>query len=53
MDMRSTSEGGRVPGCQPSDGNRSTPIGDSPGPRSANAGSDEGAENLRLKGHTS
>jgi DNA invertase Pin-like site-specific DNA recombinase len=51
--MRSISDGEAVPGCHPSEGNGSTPPGGSPGPRAANAGSDEGAENLRLKGHTS
>jgi hypothetical protein len=51
--MRSISDGDAMPGCQPSDGNRSTPTGGSPGPRAANAGSDEGAENLLLNGQTS
>lgn len=53
MDMRSTSDGDRVPGCQPSDGSLSTPNGGSPGPLEANAGSDVGFENFRGNGHTS
>ena len=53
MDMRSTSEGERVPGCHPSDGSGSTPNGGSPGPLEANAGSDAGLENFRGNGHTS
>jgi hypothetical protein len=53
MDIRSTSDGASVPGCHPSESNGSTPTGGSPGPRAANDGSDEGTENLRLKGHTS
>jgi hypothetical protein len=52
-DMRSISDGDSVPGCHPSEGNGSTPTGGSPGPRAANAGSDESVENLRLNGHTS
>jgi hypothetical protein len=44
--MRSISDGDSVPGCHPSEGNGSTPTGGSPGPRAANAGSDEGAENF-------
>jgi hypothetical protein len=53
MDIRSTSDGAAVPGCHPSEGNGSTPTGGSPGPRAANAGADDGSENLRLKGQTS
>jgi hypothetical protein len=53
MDMRSTSDGAAVPGCHPSDGNASTPVGGSPGPREANAGSEVGFENFRGNGHTS
>src|SRR5690606_17308655 len=53
MDMRSISDGAAVPGCHASEGNGSTPNGGSPGPRDVNAGSDEGEENLRLKGHPS
>lgn len=53
MDMRSISEGERVPGCQPSPGILSTPGGGSAGPREANAGSAVGDENFRVNGHTS
>jgi hypothetical protein len=53
IDMRSISDGEAVPGCQPSDGSRSTPTGGSPGPRDANASSEDGTENLWLNGHTS
>jgi hypothetical protein len=49
----STSDGESVPGCQTSDSSGSTPAGESPGGRAAYEGSEEGAENLRVKGHTS
>lgn len=39
MDMRSISDGDRVPACQPSEGSLSTPNGGSPSPRAANDGS--------------
>lgn len=53
IDMSSTSDGDRVPGCQPSEGSFSTPYGGSPAPLQANAGSDAGPENFRGNGHTS
>lgn len=47
-------DGERVPGCdRDAPASSCTPNGASPGPRAANEGSDEGAEKLRLKGHTS
>ena len=53
MDIRSTRDGASVPGCHASEGNGSTPPGGSLGPRAANAGSEDGCENLMLNGHTS
>jgi hypothetical protein len=52
-DMSSMSDGESVPGCQPSDGNLSTPGGGSPGPRAANEASEDDGENFRGYGHTS
>jgi hypothetical protein len=53
MDMRSTSDGASVPGCQASEPLGTTPEGASPALRDAYARSDELAEKLRLNGHTS
>src|SRR5690606_3160499 len=48
------SEGAAVPGCDlDAPGPSCTPNGGSPGARAANAGSEGGVENLRVKGHTS
>jgi hypothetical protein len=49
-----TSEGERVPGCDlDAPASSCTPNGASPGPRDANAGSEDGRENLRVYGQTS
>jgi hypothetical protein len=48
------SDGERVPGCDlDAAASSCTPNGASPGPREANAGSEDGRENLRVYGHTS
>jgi hypothetical protein len=48
------SDGDVVPGCDlDAPASSCTPNGASPGPRDANAGSDDGAENFRLNGQTS
>jgi hypothetical protein len=48
------SDGERVPGCDLDAPTSScTPTGASPGPREANAGAEDGFENLMLKGQTS
>lgn len=54
VSSNSINDGDAVPGCDAEDpGSGSTPNGGSPRERAAYAGSEETAENLRVKGHTS
>jgi hypothetical protein len=52
INIKSIRDGDAVPGCHLSDDSPSTPTGSCPGPREANAGSEDGFENLMLNGHT-